>query len=127
METPNQRLRKARLAAGYETMEAAAQALHVSVDTYRQHENDTRNAGGIPRKAAPVYAAKFKVPLQWLLTGIGPDKEIDPLPPQDEFQAMLQAVIDAHVTINMRVSDLPGAVASPLREELEKYRQNRVG
>ncbi len=79
MDTPNKRLRFAREQAGYATMEEAAAALHVSVNTYRQHENDTRGLGGIPRKAAPAYAKKFKVSLEWLLEGVGDMHSSDPV------------------------------------------------
>lgn len=71
MDSPNERLKFAREQAGYKTVEEAAKALNVNVNTYRQHENDTRNLGGIPRERAPQYARKYRVSLEWLLTGIG--------------------------------------------------------
>lgn len=66
METPADRLKKARLDAGYGNAREAADALGANYTTYGQHENGTR---GIPAKAAEQYAKKFKVSLDWLLAG----------------------------------------------------------
>lgn len=65
--TIGDRLKKARIAAGYESAAAAARAMgDVSRFTYSQHENATR---GIPRDAAIRYARFFGVSVEWLLTG----------------------------------------------------------
>lgn len=66
VETAGERLRKARQDSGYENAREAADALGVNYTTYGQHENGTRN---IPAKAAEKYSRKFKVSLDWLLTG----------------------------------------------------------
>lgn len=66
METPADRLKKARLDAGYPNAREAADALGANYTTYGQHENGTR---GIPSKAAERYAKKFKVSLDWLISG----------------------------------------------------------
>lgn len=68
MSDPAERLRIARLRAGYETGKDAAEALGLPVSTYLSHENGSR---GYPAKKAAVYARKFKVREQWLLYGIG--------------------------------------------------------
>lgn len=68
METTADRLKKARLDAGYENARAAAEALGVNYTTYGQHENGTRS---FPSGTAERYARKFKVSLEWLLTGRG--------------------------------------------------------
>ena len=74
MNTANQRLRKAREAAGFLTAKDAAASMGVPLSTYTQHENGQR---GIPRDRAPQYARKFKVTEEWLLYGKGePDLEI---------------------------------------------------
>lgn len=69
MSDPAERLRIARLRAGYETGKDAAIALGVKVSTYLGHENGSR---GITAKKAEHYARRFKVPEQWLLYGVGP-------------------------------------------------------
>lgn len=69
MQTPNERLRQARINAGYSTSDEAADALGVNRNTYRQHENDTRGLGGIPRQVVPLYSRRFKVSVEWLMTG----------------------------------------------------------
>lgn len=69
MSTLEERLRRARIAAGYDGPKEAAESLGVSRSTYTQHENGTR---GFTRKTAVQYAKKFKVSLDWLLDGRGP-------------------------------------------------------
>jgi hypothetical protein len=68
MSDPAERLRIARLRAGYETAKDAAESLGFPVSTYLGHENGNR---GYPAKKAEVYARKFKVREQWLLYGVG--------------------------------------------------------
>jgi len=68
MSDPAERLRIARLRAGYETGKDAAEALGFPVSTYLGHENGSR---GYPAKKAAIYARKFKVREQWLLYGVG--------------------------------------------------------
>jgi hypothetical protein len=68
MSDPAERLRIARLRAGYETGKDAALALGFPVSTYLGHENGSR---GYPAKKAEIYARKFKVREQWLLYGVG--------------------------------------------------------
>lgn len=60
------RLRKARVAAGFQSASKAATALGVAVSTYSAHENGQNDYG--PKEAA-VYARKFKVTPEWLLLG----------------------------------------------------------
>ena len=69
MSDPAERLRIARLRAGYSTGKEAAEALGFPVSTYLGHENGSR---GYPAKKAFTYACKFKVREQWLLYGVGP-------------------------------------------------------
>lgn len=68
MTDPAERLRIARLRAGFETGKDAADAMGVPVSTYLGHENGSR---GYPAKKAALYARKFKVREQWLLYGVG--------------------------------------------------------
>lgn len=119
--TPNERLKIAREAAGYENQAAAAAALGISVNTYRQHENDTRNLGGIPRDKAPIYARKFKVSLDWLLTGAGDMRAPDPLPPVTTLTEMLQLAIFG-LEPGVPLGEFPRLVAPVLHEQLEQYR-----
>jgi hypothetical protein len=69
MTDPAERLRIARLRAGYETGKEAAEALGFPVSTYLSHENGSR---GISAKRAVTYARKYKIREQWLLYGVGP-------------------------------------------------------
>lgn len=69
MDSPADRLRKARTAAGYETSTDAARAFGWPLPTYQSHENGHR---GIPVKAAARYAKAFRVSPGWIVTGEGP-------------------------------------------------------
>lgn len=69
MSDPAERLRIARLRAGFATGKEAAEAMGFPVSTYLAHENGSR---GYPAKKAYTYARKFKVREQWLLYGVGP-------------------------------------------------------
>lgn len=68
MSDPAERLRIARLRAGFETGKDAAESMGISVSTYLGHENGSR---GIKPGMATRYAKKFKVAEQWLLYGTG--------------------------------------------------------
>lgn len=67
----HERLVWARQAAGFETASGAAEALGVEIPTYIGHENGHRGF----KARAPDYARKFKVSLEWLLTGRGTAKK----------------------------------------------------
>lgn len=66
MTTRSERLKKARRDAGYRTATDAAEALGVKYSTYAGHENGSRS---YEADEAIVYARKFKVPVEYLLTG----------------------------------------------------------
>lgn len=67
MESPHERLQRARELARFETAADAAKAMGVRYPTYAGHENGSRGF----RKRAERYAAFFQVDLTWLLTGRG--------------------------------------------------------
>lgn len=69
-----ERLKRAREDAGYADAVTAAAALGANKFTYGQHENGTR---GFKRDTAAAYARRFKVSLEWLLTGKGPMRPKD--------------------------------------------------
>lgn len=89
MDTPADRLRAARRRAGYLSAAEAAISLGVAVPTYAHHENGTR---GFARHAAH-YAKRFRVPVEWLLTGEGtppasglsPDDRATPIAPINDI------------------------------------------
>lgn len=66
METMADRIRSARIRAGYQTSAEAARRLGIKPATYRHYENDMRK----PRPdRIPDIAKLFKVSAQWILTG----------------------------------------------------------
>lgn len=68
MTEVSERLIKARKTAGYETAADAARALGLRPSTYYSHENGSI---GLRSHVADKYARKFRVSLDWLLTGRG--------------------------------------------------------
>lgn len=66
MGTRGDRLREARKRANFATVREAAAALGVSYSTYASHENGHRQ---YEFDDATVYARKFRVDVNWLLTG----------------------------------------------------------
>ncbi|RAI42801.1 hypothetical protein CH341_17560 [Rhodoplanes roseus] len=68
MESPSDRLSRARERAGFATATDAARRHHWNENTYRSHENGSRD---LSRKAAEKYAKTFKVSSGWLLYGEG--------------------------------------------------------
>lgn len=66
-----ERLVWARQQAGFDTAVSAAEALGVDYPTYAGHENGNRGF----KNRAEDYARRFKVNLEWLLTGRGQAKK----------------------------------------------------
>jgi hypothetical protein len=75
MGESNDRLIKARLAAGYPTAEAAIARFHWTASTYRSHENGQTPV--VPVKAAHRYADAYGVSPGWILTGEGDPLGVD--------------------------------------------------
>jgi transcriptional regulator with XRE-family HTH domain len=71
MDSISDRLRAARIKAGYETSSDAARAFGWTISTYAGHENGSR---GIRENAARRYAAAFNVSVEWLSYGTGAPK-----------------------------------------------------
>ncbi|MEM9787725.1 MAG: helix-turn-helix transcriptional regulator [Pseudomonadota bacterium] len=69
MDEMHDRLRSARISAGYPDASAAALALGVKASTYISHENGTR---GFRPDSAEKYARRFQVSVAWLLYGTSP-------------------------------------------------------
>jgi len=68
MEQTHDRLRIARIKAGYETAADAARTFGWTIVSYTAHENGTR---GLRPQVARAYANAFRVSDAWLLTGTG--------------------------------------------------------
>lgn len=68
MKTQAERLREARISAGFRHATDFAKAYGLSETTYRSHENGTRN---IPIHTAKNYAALLGCDYMWLFDGAG--------------------------------------------------------
>lgn len=64
----HERLKQARIRAGFESGRAAATALGLHPATYSSHENGSR---GVPNDSLKRYSRRFNVRFEWLLTGDG--------------------------------------------------------
>jgi hypothetical protein len=64
----HERLAAARRAAGFDNATDAAASLGVTYSSYAGHEN---GSSGFRRDTAALYARRFGVSLEWLLTGRG--------------------------------------------------------
>ena len=69
MESPADRLKKAREDAGFAKAIDAANRFGWAPPTYYGHENGSR---GLTAEAAQIYARAFRVPADWLLWGGNP-------------------------------------------------------
>jgi hypothetical protein len=67
-DAPHERLRRARLAAGFARPSEAAKTFQWPEPTYFAHENGSR---GIRPSAAKRYARAFNVESSWILLGEG--------------------------------------------------------
>lgn len=65
----SERLQKARIAAGYNSVREAAAAVGVNYQTYAGHEN---GSSGFRADKGALYARRFKVNFEWLMSGRGP-------------------------------------------------------
>lgn len=67
-EEIHDRLKSARLSAGFRSVREAAASLGVPYQTYAAHENGNR---AFDNQAAAQYSRRFKVSMDWLLAGRG--------------------------------------------------------
>ena len=65
----HERLQAARKHAGFGTAKEAAEALGISYPTYAGHEN---GQSGFRASTGEIYARRFKVSYEWLMSGRGP-------------------------------------------------------
>ncbi|MBD8556331.1 helix-turn-helix transcriptional regulator [Rhizobium sp. CFBP 8762] len=72
MMEKHDRLRQARIDAGYKTAAAAANALGITASTYRAHENGQNK---FELEEAEVYGKRFNVSPLWLMTGSEPTEQ----------------------------------------------------
>ena len=77
LDEPHERLQWARAKAGFENATTAARRFHWNENTYRSHENGTRN---LTKRIAVKYAARYHVPVEWLLFGQG--SMVPPIDPE---------------------------------------------
>ncbi|RWO22844.1 helix-turn-helix transcriptional regulator [Mesorhizobium sp.] len=88
-----QRLKEARINAGFKSVADAAKSLSVPYQTYAAHENGNRT---FDNESAAKYARRYKVSLDWLLTGRGERKADLSLPERlkQKMADLSQADID---------------------------------
>lgn len=77
MDTPAERLLWARKRAGFNRATEAARSLAVPEQTYLAHENGSR---GIRSAAGALYARRYRVNFNWLMTGDGKPSDRERVP-----------------------------------------------
>lgn len=90
MNTPFERLKQARIAAGYDSAPSAAVAMGVREPTYMGHENGSRGFA----KSAERYAKFFRTTPEWLMFGTGAKPKSQQLPPPVETAPVPGAPVD---------------------------------
>lgn len=124
-----ERLRQKRLAAGYATASEAARRFGWNENTYRSHENTTRN---VPREWLVAYAKVYGVTISWLTTGheeqlstVGDTGQVVPvvswqsLPkargPGMSVRALKTAPAVRHIAFGSKVAEEP--IGLPVRDD----------
>lgn len=111
MRSPGERLKAARVAAGYESAPAAAQAMGVPEATYMGHENGSRGFG----RAAERYARFFRTTPEWLLYGRGESAGVADAPAAYE-QGPVGRIVDlADLRTHIAQIAKPRPVAAKMR------------
>lgn len=128
----HERLIEARERAGYSSAAEAARALGVKLPTYYSHEGGT---SGLRSNVAAKYARKFRVSLEWLLTGRGEmstgnsavpvDVELEGLPLLGNIQA--GAWVEATETPHEGTSEMVQVVKDPRFPHARQYALRVVG
>lgn len=111
------RLRKARIGAGYASASVAARSLGVSPSTYIHHENGTRDFG---EDAATLYARRYHVTISWLLLGEG-EMETEDLALEKQQEADARRQEDEEYK-EARAA-LPASQRAKIREDRERWEQ----
>jgi DNA-binding XRE family transcriptional regulator len=100
------RLKKARIEAGYESAAKAARAFGWTPSAYTHHENGTR---GVSPDLAREYAKAFRKPVEWLLYGTAPKKAAnDDKPRTVELVGYVGAGAETHFFSDQgKIDDVP--------------------
>ncbi|KQS86957.1 hypothetical protein [Rhizobium sp. Leaf383] len=104
----HERLMRARIDAGFETAVQAAAAVGVPYPTYAGHEN---GSSGFRADKGEIYAKKFKVRFEWLMSGVGPQKDL-----ASKYREIL-------LTFDSLPPDLQESYADVLRKLAAPYQQ----
>lgn len=120
MQTPADRLKAARIAAGYETALDASEAMGIPSATYNQAERSTR---ALTEARAQRYAKFFRTTPEWLLYGRG---RSGAEPSVAELEAMIRQVLAEVLTLDVKIADLPNIVAPSLHRQLQLHRDGAV-
>lgn len=104
MTTLDERLMIARKHAGFASAAEAAVALGVAYPTYAGHEN---GSSGFRAKTGEIYARRFRVSFDWLMTGRGP------MQATGDRQVRLKGYVGAAQTVYQFDDDGAGWVDAP--------------
>lgn len=120
METPADRLKAARIKAGYATAKSAAEAMGVTVSTYIQHESGVR---GFPAGRAARYAKFFRVAPEWLVYNRGSSEPIPVEPTLTELPMVGPVQAGAWLAIDDTSQEEPPMMAAAADRRYPHARQ----
>lgn len=104
-KTRGERLRQARIAAGFRSSASAAEALGMKPGTYNAHERAGQpGARDYDPDQAMTYSRKFKVDVSWLLNAVGRG-------PHDAAAAAEHEANGGHIESDHILSDAPPSSA----------------
>lgn len=120
METAAERLKAARLKAGYATAKSAAEAMGATVSTYIQHESGAR---GFPASRAARYAKFFRVAPEWLLYNRGSSDPVEVEPTLTELPLIGPVQAGAWLAIDDTSQEEPPMMAAAADRRYPHARQ----
>jgi transcriptional regulator with XRE-family HTH domain len=118
MKTPADRLKEARIKAGFISGSAVARLLGIPIASYNQHERGERN---FTQARALRYAQIFRTTPEWLLYGRSGRSE----PSIEELQQMLDNVFREVLTLGVKIEDLSAIAAPALHEQIMRWKADQ--
>ena len=134
MDKPYDRLRAARVHAGFQTAQQACERFHWNPGTYRSHERSPDQAGArdFSPKWAETYAGAFRVPADWLLWGKNPPSWLNSEPFAQDFEGREtgsasaapnifdEDAVNIEMLVKTAVLYLRGAIATKMEMTIEQ-------
>jgi SOS-response transcriptional repressor LexA len=119
-QTPSERLKAARIRAGYGSAKAAAEAMGTPASTYVQHESGVR---GFPVERATRYSRFFRTAPEWLLYGRGVADPVIVAPTHSVLPLLGQIRAGAWLQVDGLAWDAPNQIPAVVDPRFPHARQ----